>query len=140
MILYFSKEGLALDKKMLFLFNPHSGKAQIKNKLCDLVDVFTKGGYDVLVHPTQYGGDARDISKEYAEKRRALIGKEAMDPMAGDPYCGDTVYLCAADGEGNMISYIQSTFAGFGSGISLPGTGIVFQKMCIRDRITPRAA
>lgn len=69
----------------------------------------------------------RLLSKEYAEKRRALIGKEAMDPMAGDPYCGDTVYLCAADGEGNMISYIQSTFAGFGSGISLPGTGIVFQ-------------
>lgn len=73
MILYFSKEGLALDKKMLFLFNPHSGKAQIKNKLCDLVDVFTKGGYDVLVHPTQYGGDARDISKEYAEKCDMIV-------------------------------------------------------------------
>lgn len=69
----------------------------------------------------------RLLSKEYAGSRRSLIGNEALDPVPGDPYCGDTVYLCAADGAGNMVSYIQSTYAGFGSGISLPGTGIVFQ-------------
>lgn len=51
----------------------------------------------------------------------------ALDPKPGNPFCGDTVYLNAADGDGNMISYIQSTYFRFGSGLVLPGTGLVFQ-------------
>lgn len=39
--------------KMLFVYNPHSGKGQIKSNLSDIVDIFTKGGYDVTVYPTQ---------------------------------------------------------------------------------------
>jgi gamma-glutamyltranspeptidase/glutathione hydrolase len=38
-----------------------------------------------------------------------------------------TVYLCAADDEGMMVSFIQSNFNGFGSGIVIPGTGIAMQ-------------
>ena len=48
-------------------------------------------------------------------------------PQPGNPFSGGTVYLCAADGEGNMISYIQSNYMGFGSGIVIPGTGISLQ-------------
>lgn len=40
-------------KKMLFVFNPHSGKGQIKNNLCKILDIFTKGGYEVTAYPTQ---------------------------------------------------------------------------------------
>lgn len=47
-----------MDKKMLFIFNPLSGKGQIKGCLCDVIDIFTKGGYDVTVHPTQCQNDA----------------------------------------------------------------------------------
>lgn len=64
------------------------------------------------------------LSKDYAKKRASLIGDEAITPAPGQPDCGGTVYLCAADGEGNMISYIQSNYMGFGSGIVVPGTGI----------------
>lgn len=67
------------------------------------------------------------LSKEYAAKRRALIGEQALMPEAGDPSCGGTVYLCTADGEGNMVSFIQSNYMGFGSGIVVPGTGIALQ-------------
>lgn len=67
------------------------------------------------------------LSKDYAAKRRALIGETALDPKPGQPFCGDTVYLNAADGDGNMISYIQSTFFGFGSGLVVPDTGIFLQ-------------
>ena len=67
------------------------------------------------------------LSEEYAEKRRNLIGEEALLPEAGDPSLSGTVYLAAADGEGNMISYIQSNYMGFGSGIVVPGTGIALQ-------------
>lgn len=38
-----------------------------------------------------------------------------------------TVYLCAADKEGRMVSYIQSNYRGFGSGLVVPGTGIALQ-------------
>ncbi|MGK3902496.1 gamma-glutamyltransferase, partial [Enterococcus faecium] len=44
--------------------------------------------------------------------------------VAGDPSRGGTVYLCTADAEGNMVSFIQSNYMGFGSGLVVPGTGI----------------
>lgn len=50
-----------MSKKMLFVFNPHSGKAQIKNRLLDIIDIFVKDGWTVEVHPTQSKGDACDI-------------------------------------------------------------------------------
>ena len=40
-------------KKLLFVYNPHAGKGQIKNYLCDITDIFTKGGYEVVCYPTQ---------------------------------------------------------------------------------------
>ncbi|NLN83018.1 MAG: gamma-glutamyltransferase family protein [Firmicutes bacterium] len=64
------------------------------------------------------------LSEDYAAQRRSLIGRQALLPEAGQPQAGGTIYLCAADGEGNMISYIQSNYNGFGSGIVVPGTGI----------------
>ena len=64
------------------------------------------------------------LSDDYTEKRVSLIGNEAIMPEAGDPSCGGTVYLCTADGEGNMVSFIQSNYIGFGSGLVVPGTGI----------------
>ena len=67
------------------------------------------------------------LSDEYADGRRALIGEQALTPEPGNPFRGGTIYLCTADGEGNMVSYIQSNYMGFGSGIVIPGTGIALQ-------------
>ena len=67
------------------------------------------------------------LSEEYAAKRRALIGHDAIMPEPGTPKSGGTIYLCTADGEGNMVSYIQSNYQGFGSGVVIPGTGIALQ-------------
>jgi len=67
------------------------------------------------------------LSPGYAEERRKLIGKEALIPHPGRPPKGGTVYLATADSEGNMVSYIQSNYMGFGSGLVVPGTGISLQ-------------
>jgi gamma-glutamyltranspeptidase/glutathione hydrolase len=67
------------------------------------------------------------LSKEYAARRRELIGYRALTPEPGDPRGSDTVYLCAVDAGGMMVSFIQSNFHGFGSHVVVPGTGIALQ-------------
>ncbi len=64
----------------------------------------------------------------YLKQRAARIDrKRAQDFGAGAPPKSGTVYLTAADASGMMVSYIQSNYAGFGSGVVVPGTGISLQ-------------
>ncbi len=70
------------------------------------------------------------LTKDYAAERRKLIGARAARTYdAGHPALkdGDTIYLCTADAEGNMVSLIQSNYRGMGSGITVPGLGFTFQ-------------
>ncbi len=67
------------------------------------------------------------LSEAFADQRRSLISEMALTPKPGKLPGGGTVYLAAADGEGNMVSFIQSNYMGFGSGIVIPGTGIALQ-------------
>lgn len=69
------------------------------------------------------------LSKEYAAKRRALINPEKANPEveSGISWSGDTVYLTAADGDGNMVSFINSIFYQWGSGVVAGNTGITLQ-------------
>ncbi|MCR4955762.1 MAG: YegS/Rv2252/BmrU family lipid kinase [Lachnospiraceae bacterium] len=56
-----------MNKKLLFVFNPHSGTGQIKSKLLSIIDCFTKAGYDVTAYPTQCQADAYEkVLKEGA--------------------------------------------------------------------------
>ncbi|SDF71682.1 gamma-glutamyltransferase family protein [Sporomusa acidovorans] len=64
------------------------------------------------------------LSDSFAAERRKLIGSQALQPMPVTPPKGGTVYLATADAEGNMVSYIQSNYMGFGSGLVVPNTGI----------------
>jgi gamma-glutamyltranspeptidase / glutathione hydrolase len=67
------------------------------------------------------------LSEEYGKERGSLIGENALTPEPGTPPKGGTVYLATADEDGNMVSFIQSNYMGFGSGIVVPGTGIALQ-------------
>lgn len=67
------------------------------------------------------------LHEDYAASRRALIGERALDPSPGQPRPGGTVYLACGDEEGNLVSFIQSNYHGFGSGVVVPGTGIALQ-------------
>src|SRR5436853_4722325 len=69
------------------------------------------------------------LSKKYAAERRKLIDPNhaAKAVAAGKIDNGDTIYMCTADDEGNMVSLIQSNYRGMGSGIVVPGLGFMFQ-------------
>jgi gamma-glutamyltranspeptidase / glutathione hydrolase len=67
------------------------------------------------------------LSPEYAARRRAEIGDRAAIPAAGEMVRGGTVYLCAADANGMMVSLIQSNYMGFGSYVVVPGYGFGLQ-------------
>lgn len=62
-----------------------------------------------------------------AERARLIDPDRATDFGAGAPKSGGTVYLATADAAGMMVSFIQSNYAGFGSGVVVPGTGIALQ-------------
>ena len=75
--------------------------------------------------------------KGYAATRRELIDPEQAMPHAshgditgfgnGSGPGGDTVYVSVVDGKGNACSFINSVYINFGSGLVVPGTGIVLQ-------------
>jgi gamma-glutamyltranspeptidase/glutathione hydrolase len=70
------------------------------------------------------------LGDEFIAARRSAIAAQRaalhVEPAAA-MVTGDTVYLCAADAHGNMISFINSLFAQFGSGVVVPGTGFALQ-------------
>lgn len=72
-----------------------------------------------------------------AERAKLIDPKRAQDFEAGAPKHGGTVYLCAADSDGMMVSYIQSNYAGFGSGVVVPGTGIHMQNRGLGFTLEP---
>jgi gamma-glutamyltranspeptidase/glutathione hydrolase len=67
------------------------------------------------------------LADAYAADRRAMIGPRARLPVAGAPARGGTVYLCATDADGMMVSLIQSNYLGFGSYVVIPGYGFGLQ-------------
>jgi len=62
-----------------------------------------------------------------AARAKEISSEKAQDFGAGAPQKGGTVYLTTADASGMMVSYIQSNYSGFGSGVVVPGTGIALQ-------------
>jgi len=70
------------------------------------------------------------LSKDYAAELRAKISLDKCLPPLTDsdfPTHPDTVYLCVVDAAGNAVSFINSVFHGFGSGLVSPKTGVVLQ-------------
>ena len=63
-----------MDKKMLFVFNPLSGKSQIRTKLMDILDIFVKAGYQVEIHVTQRALDARRVVEERGYDMDLIVG------------------------------------------------------------------
>ena len=74
----------------------------------------------MAIAPSDLLGAAR--LREHASRVRE---RAASPILSGQP--GDTIYLCAADAEGNLVSLIESNYAGIGSGVMAGETGVLLQ-------------
>ena len=102
-------------KKMLFVFNPHSGKGQIRQHLVTILDTFVKGGYEVTVHPTQARSDAY-------EKIRTRCGDfDAVVCSGGDGTLNETIKALMTSERRVPLGYIPSgTMNDFASSLCIP--------------------
>ncbi|AMO99903.1 gamma-glutamyltranspeptidase family protein [Collimonas arenae] len=81
------------------------------------------------------------LSDAYLSQRAKLINMDRATQFEfGMPRSGGTVYLSAADENGMMVSFIQSNYMGFGSGVVVPGTGISLQNRGVGFSMDPRSA
>lgn len=93
---------MEIKKKLLFVFNPYSGKAQIKNQLLDIVDIMVKAGYEVTIYPTQAPGDA--IHKVEAEAGEY----DLVVCSGGDGTLDETVTGMMSRAEKKPLGYIPA--------------------------------
>ncbi|QDU71399.1 gamma-glutamyltransferase family protein [Mucisphaera calidilacus] len=78
------------------------------------------------------------LDPDYLKQRAAQVNpRKAGDPAPGIPRRGGTIYCCAADNQGMMVSWIQSNFWGFGSGLVVPDTGIALQNRAAGFTLEP---
>ena len=112
------------DMTSLPLDGVHSQHLQIEAMKLAFADVYryVSEGASMEVTPAHMLDDA------YLASRAKLIDpKRAQNFGAGNPVKGGTIYLTAADESGMMVSFIQSNYMGFGSGVVVPGYGLSMQ-------------
>ncbi|MBR2835972.1 MAG: gamma-glutamyltransferase family protein [Coriobacteriales bacterium] len=104
----------------------------IKMAFADAFKYVTDPDY-MVIDPHELLSPAYGAARAQEMTDQAQIWTHALPPKSG------TVYLCCADGEGNMVSYIQSNYMGFGSGIVIPGTGIALQNRGADFSLNPQS-
>src|SRR5207249_298045 len=103
----------------------------------------TKSAYhvrdDFIADPAQAAVDVEGfLSDNWAEKARRQIRLDRVLPgpeWHGGTEHTDTVYLCAVDRDGNAVSFINSLFSSFGTGIMAPASGVLLQNRGTSFRI-----
>ena len=60
-------------KNILFVYNPRAGKAKIRSRLCDIIDIFAKAGCEITVYPTQKEGDAVSVIRNKKKRYDLLV-------------------------------------------------------------------
>jgi len=120
---------IALNILKGFHFNPSDMHcAETYHKQFEAMKLAFSCGKKAITDPMYMNISVQDLlSDAFADELRNKITHTAAEPITYLPPKSGTVYLAAADGEGNMVSFIQSNYMGFGSGIVIPGTGIGLQ-------------
>lgn len=106
-------------KKLLFIFNPRSGKSAIKAKLADIIDIFVKGGYEVTAYPTQGHLDGMRVAAEQGGNYDLVVCS------GGDGTLDEVISGLARGGHQVKIGYIPAGSTNdFANSLKLPKTMI----------------
>ena len=131
---------MALNILKEFSF-PQKECADTYHKQWEAMKIAFADGKHHVTDPAAMAINYHDLLRpEYGAHRAAQITDDAALPCPETPPSSGTVYFCTADGEGNMVSWIQSNYMGFGSGIVVQGTGIALQNRGHDFSLDPSAA
>lgn len=121
-----------MRKKLLFVFNPHSGKAQIKMQLFDIVDAMVKADYEVTVYPTQAPGDAIKKVEEEAGNYDLVVCS------GGDGTLDEAVTGMMHRTERVPLGYIPAGSTNdFASSLGIPKDMLEAAKTAVNGRLFP---
>ncbi|WP_124066596.1 YegS/Rv2252/BmrU family lipid kinase [Clostridium sp. E02] len=113
-------------KKMLFIFNPRSGKSQIRNKLMDILDIFAKAGYELSVHVTQGVEDAKSAASSFGK------GMDLVICSGGDGTLNETISGLMELEEYPDLGYIPAGSTNdFASSLKIPKDMITAAKAAV---------
>lgn len=102
-------------KKMLFVYNPRSGKGLIRNHLSSIIELFTGKGYDVTVRPTRMEKDACNVVKDRAPEFEIIVCS------GGDGTLDEVVTGMMNSGVHRTLGYIPAGSTNdFGSSLGIP--------------------
>lgn len=118
-------------KKILFVLNPNSGKAKIKNELLDIIKIFTDDGYDVTVYPTKAPMDGY----EYVKKKGMLY--KIVVCSGGDGTLNEVVSAVVEipDAKKPYIGYIPSGSTNdFANTLGIPSSSVAAADLIVKGK------
>lgn len=121
-----------MKKRALFVYNPRAGKAMIRSKLSDILELLEQGGYETIVRPTTQSGDACTYVKECAP------GTELVVCSGGDGTLDEVVTGMLASGRKIPIGYIPAGSTNdFGISLRLPKNMLRAAEIVVTGRDFP---
>lgn len=121
-----------MRKKALFVYNPKAGKAMIRSRLSDILEVLEQGGYETTVRPTAGKGDACQYVKERSPETELVVC------CGGDGTLDETVTGMLASGSNTPIGYIPAGSTNdFGGSLQLPKNMLQAADIVVNGRDFP---
>ena len=119
-----------MEKKLFFVFNPKAGKGKIKTALMDLVDIFNKGGYEVVIRATQYPKDAYEMTRKYADKVDLVVCS------GGDGTLDEVVAGLVETGSKVPVGYIPAGSTNdFAGSLFIPKNMVAAAEMIMEENV-----
>lgn len=119
-------------KKMMFIINPRSGKAQIKVRLLDILNIFTKAGYEINVHVTQKRGDAMEAAAAFGGAADLIVCS------GGDGTLNETINGMMALEQVPDLGYIPAGSTNdFASSLKVPKNMIAAAHLAVEGEAYP---
>lgn len=121
-----------MKKRALFVYNPRAGKAMIRSRLSDILELLEQGGYETMVRPTTKGGDACAYVEACAPETELVVCS------GGDGTLDEVVTGMLASGRNIPIGYIPAGSTNdFGISLRLPKNMLRAAEIAITGRNFP---